>query len=408
MKILTPAVRRLVWLLLVQGIGLPAQAPAPPSASPAPTSKPPEGLQKELQVEGQLVRRLWSEGRMDEAYRVLTSRMRTPAFGGLRPSIRWGYHYNLACAAARLGRHEEAMGHLRTSVQEGFSDWNTLKSDTDLDSLRRDDGFPDLARQVRARGDYPWLLSQYAAYDRTPATAPLGFTYQDASHPDLVKFRRDCHLDAVAGQGDDFSRMVRLMRWVHGQVRHDGESTSPAPRDAMGLLEVCKREGRGINCRMMAIILHEAYLAMGFKSRHLTCLPLNELDPDCHVITCVWSEAHQKWLYMDPTFEAYFLGEKGEPLSVEDVRERLSAGLPLTLSPGANWNGKPKDPQEYRNYMAKNLFRIQCPLEAASGYEARPGRAVYVALDPLHVPHPPSLRQGTIVTHHVAAFWAKP
>lgn len=363
---------------------------------------------EEIQSEVRVIQRLWAEGKIEEAYRILAARQRTPGFASLQPNIRAGIRYNLACAASRLGRKAEAMTFLREAVAEGFSDWTTLKGDADLDPIRTEAGFADLSERVRSRGDFQWLLQRYPSYEQIQPSVRLGFTYQPATHPDLVNLRREWNLDAVAGSGDAFSRMVRLMRWVHAQVRHDGESLNPKPRDAKGLLEVCRREGRGINCRMMAIILHEAYLAMGFKSRHLTCLPMNEQDPDCHVITCVWSEAHQKWLYMDPTFEAYFMDEKGVPLSVPEVRERLVTSQPLALSPGANWNGKPKDPQEYKSYMAKNLFRIQCPVEAAPGYESRPGDPVYVALDPLNVPNPPMPRKGTTIIHNQAAFWERP
>ena len=31
----------------------------------------------------------------------------------------------------------------------------------------------------------------------------------------------------------------------------------------------------------------------------------------------------KKWLWIDPTFDAYVMNEKGELLSIEEVRERL-------------------------------------------------------------------------------------
>ena len=55
------------------------------------------------------------------------------------------------------------------------------------------------------------------------------------------------------------------MHWVHNAVRHDGSSRNPTSRNAIDLIEVCRKENRGINCRMMAQVLNECYLAMGFS-----------------------------------------------------------------------------------------------------------------------------------------------
>jgi hypothetical protein len=173
------------------------------------------------------------------------------------------------------------------------------------------------------------------------------------------------------------------MRWAHGIVRHDGNSMNPTPRNAIHLIDVCKKEDRGINCRMMATILNEAYLAMGFKSRHITCLPFDKSDPDCHVITAVFAQSRGKWLYMDPTFEAYFMGEEGDPLGPGEVRTMMIAGVEPRLNPEINWNGEPYDADGYRLYMNKNLFRFSCPLGSEFSYESKDGPRSSVTLNPL-------------------------
>lgn len=59
----------------------------------------------------------------------------------------------------------------------------------------------------------------------------------------------------------------------------------------------------------MAQMLNECYLAMGFKSRFITCMPKVMIN-DCHVINAVYSNTLNKWLWMDPTFNAYVTDEK--------------------------------------------------------------------------------------------------
>ena len=111
----------------------------------------------------------------------------------------------------------------------------------------------------------------------------------------------------------------------------------------------------------MAQMLTEVYLAMGFKARFVTCLP-HDLVSDCHVITTVYSCTLNKWLWVDPTFEAYVMDENGVMLSIAEVRERLRTDKPLQINENANWNNRSKQTKEYYldHYMAKNLYYLQC------------------------------------------------
>lgn len=386
-------------------LGLTFAAPAlRAQAPPAPA---------ELQAENARLQELWKGKRFEEALKVLATRTQAPGFGRLAAETRAGIHYNMACAASLLGRPGEALAYLGVAVGEGLKDWTTFSTDPDLDPLRKEPGFAWLASQVRERGDFVGILRRFKDYGPAPAPAPAGtpvppFAYQAPEAADLVALRKACRLDEVAGTGPEFERIVNLMRWVHAQVRHDGSSKNPEPMNALHLLEVCRAEKRGINCRMMATILNEACLAMGFKSRQVTCQPLDETDPDCHVITTVWSRDLGKWLYMDPTMEAWFTDERGLPLSIAEVRERLISGGPLELSKGANWNGRPENPATYKAYMAKNLVRITCPVESAFGYESRPERR-YVTLDAAAFPPRPARdAAGGLITHDPVAFWAQP
>ena len=366
---------------------------------------------QELQAENARIQELWKGRKFEEALAILTARGQSATFGQLAAETRAGVHYNMACAASLLGRRGEALAYLGTAVGEGLKDWTTFSADTDLDPLRKEPGFLWLEGIVRQRGDFVGILRRFQDYGSVPApgTAVVpAFTYQAADASDLVTLRKACRLDEVAGTGPEVERIVNLMRWVHAQVRHDGSSKNPEPMNALHLLEVCRAEKRGINCRMMATILNEAYLSLGFKSRQVTCQPLDEKDPDCHVITTVWSNDLGKWLYMDPTMEAWFTDGQGHPLSIAEVRERLISGGPLELAKGANWNGRPENPATYKAYMAKNLVRITCPVESAFGYESRPERR-YVTLDALAFPPRPARdAAGGVIVHDPAAFWGRP
>ena len=364
-------------------------------------------LAPEIQSEMERVSTLFKDKKIAEAMQIMQKRVASPGFGSLNQDVQAGYYYyNLACGASRLGKPDEAIAYLGVAIGDGFKNFLEIKSDTDLDPLRKEPGFLLLLEMVRSRGDYLSILREHGDYSGDTQKEPLTFTYQSKQDPDLTRLRETWKLESIAGNGDDASRVLNLLHWVHVQVRHDGNSTNPEPCNALNLLEVCRKEGRGINCRMMATILNEACLALGYKSRHITCCPLDKNDSDCHVITAVWLESLQKWVYLDPTFEAYFTDAHGTLLSISEVRNRMIKGETLVLSKDANWNGRKKDAAEYLNYMAKNFITLCCPRQSSFGYESGKEEKAHVELDSVNIP--PKNWRGYSYTHDPAVFWARP
>ena len=149
----------------------------------------------------------------------------------------------------------------------------------------------------------------------------------------------------------------------------------------------CKKEDRGLNCRGLATVLNECYLSLGFKSRFVTCMPKDSVFSDCHVINMVFLDEQKKWIWVDPTNDAYVMNEQGELINIEEVREKLINNKPLILNPDANWNNRSSTTKEnyLYQYMAKNLYRFSCPLVSEYDSETRlKGKEiVYVELLPL-------------------------
>lgn len=58
--------------------------------------------------------------------------------------------YNMACAHALLGENEQAFVLLAESIDAGFNQLGTIRSDTDLDGLRGDPRFDKLVARVEA------------------------------------------------------------------------------------------------------------------------------------------------------------------------------------------------------------------------------------------------------------------
>jgi len=333
--------------------------------------------------------------------------------------------YNLCCTYALLNNKTAALDYLERSIKAGYYNYAHLQEDTDLDGIRKDKRFITLIEPLRKTGDYLYILRRAGQYNLKDTTSLPAFTYQSASQPELVALRKAFNLDSIAGKGNEASQVLNLLHWIHNLVPHYGNHPNPAVMNAMNMIAVCKRDNRGLNCRGLATVLNECYLAMGFKSRFVTCLPKDSLrvDPDCHVINMVYIPSMKKWIWVDPTQDAYVMNEKGELLGLEEVRERIINNRPLILNPEANWNHQVSATKEnyLYSYMAKNLYILQCPADSEYNTEtAVKGKTVtYIQLYPLDYfkqsPRKAVSRNERMDTNYVfyttnnpAAFWQVP
>ena len=58
-------------------------------------------------------------------------------------------HYNLACSLALLKRKAAALRSLREAVSLGYTDFDWMQQDPDLDGLKSDPGFSALLEQLK-------------------------------------------------------------------------------------------------------------------------------------------------------------------------------------------------------------------------------------------------------------------
>jgi len=258
---------------------------------------------------------------------------------------------------------------------------------TDFDFIILLNGKDSAYTKIKYKEPYLTTLKKAKKYNLNQSREIPEFTYQDSSDVYLKRIRKDFNLDSIAGKGNEVSKLLNIMHWVHNIVKHDGGSSNPTLKNAIDLVNVCQVENRGINCRMMAVILNECYLSMGYKSRMITCMPKPLKYSDCHVINSVYSKQLNKWIWVDPTFDAYVMNEKGELLGPQEVRNRLINDQPLILNPEANWNSQISQTKEYYlyNYMAKNLYRLEAPIHSTYNYETKEkGKTIeYIQLLPL-------------------------
>lgn len=290
--------------------------------------------------------------------------------------------YNLACAAAQKGLKDEALQMLGHAAGFGYNNLDQISVDSDLESLRGDARYGEIIEKVKKNHevwqqehDYLQVLRKAPAYSDHPYGDAPAFTYAPATDADLIRVREFFNLDSIAGKGDEISQMKNIMYWLHDAIPHDGSGGFPSntPRNAIDLYKACKAQQRGLNCRGLALVLSEMYLAMGWPARALTCQPKDyRHDRDCHVIDMVWSRDLKKWVWMDPSFAAFVTDEDGLLLHPGEVRQRIIDGRTIILNEDANWNHKSKQVKEeyIDQYMAKNLYYLSAYLHNAFGTES--------------------------------------
>ena len=323
--------------------------------------------------------------------------------------VQAGNYYNLACIYSLQNQKKKAVDAFEIAVKTyGESNYAHATQDTDLDNIRTDKRFIALMQSIREKGDYVYILQQSGKYQQADTTGLPKFTYEAATSSNLKNVRKFFKLDSIAGQGDEISKIFNLMTWVHDNIRHDGSNYALCEFTSIDFYNYHKSTGKGINCRHLAITLNEMYLAMGIKSRYVTCMPKDSTDSDCHVINAVYLDSLKKWLWIDPSTNAYVKDENGNLLSIEEVRERLIGGLPLVLNEDANWKSDNVNMtnEYYFNYMAKNLYWFNCVVNNQFNVESRYRwtKQTYVDLCPVGF-IPSGQHSSKIVTNDNAYFW---
>ena len=317
-------------------------------------------------------------------------------------------YYNLACCYALTAQKKLALETLEKSIRVGYKDYRNMLNDSDFESIREDKKFKSLLEEIK-QYDRLVILQKSSAYIKDDNDTLPQFIYQDSGNYRLKNVRNFFNLDSVAGDGDEISKILNILHFVHSAIRHDGGNFALCEFDAIDIYNYHKSTGKGVNCRHLAITLNEMYLSMGIPSRYVTCMPYNTRDPDCHVINSVWSSQYQKWIWIDPTFEAYVKDENGNFLSISEVRNRLIEGRPLFLNEDANWNYENKQTKEYylENYMAKNLYWFDCVTNYCFNPESR-----YRNVENKHVVLTPSTYENSsdwaVITHDADYFWQTP
>lgn len=284
--------------------------------------------------------------------------------------------YNVSCLYSLINKKSEALNTLDSAVKYGYINYKHLQEDTDFATIKNEPRFKEISQSLRAVADYKYILQKAEKFNPNDARKVPAFTYQSASDANLMAIRKNFKLDSVAGKGDEASKAINILKWVHNTVHHDGQHESGIQMiNANEIISKAVAKNIGVSCGELATTLNECYLAMGWKSRKVYCFPKDSLniDYDSHVINVVYLPTLSKWVWMDPTNNAYIKDENSKLLGIAEVRERIIKNQPLFVNDDANWNNRSKVTKDdyIDSYMAKNLYRVYSPLKSEYNYETR-------------------------------------
>jgi len=285
----------------------------------------------------------------------------------------------------------------------------------------------DIASIGQAENRFVDLLRKYNKYSNLSSpnqSARPKVDYADPSDPNLMTLRVQYNLDAIAGKGAEIDRLRNLMHWVHGSAIHTSNAVVPEQMNSLNLLHLIHTEGKHINCGMFATILNDVYLALGWKSRIIHMKPYQKDHLESHVVNAVYCQQMAKWLYFDPNLNAYFMDEWGKNLSVAEIRQRLVDGAVLHVNDELVFNsdnrvfaalGQRFGKDFYRFYIAKNIFRYNCPQLSSFNYQPEFESKDSIELLPVGY-HPKLLSQPSLTTENdqiiyttdIMYFWQRP
>jgi hypothetical protein len=217
------------------------------------------------------------------------------------------------------------------------------------------------------------------------------FVYEN-NHPKFQELKSKYPIESIAGEGDDLSKAINLLSWVSSHVHHKGDYAGETPPNSLDLLDYAfdKNAENGINCVCLAKVLAECLLAIGLQAKQVFLMPCSPYDGDNHVVTQVYIKEMNKWIMLDPTFNAYLTNEKGEYLSLLELRNHLANQESVFFNKEANYNGDDwtdDNARENTEYFAKNLFYFVYFEINTFGHSQSPGNELILSPKGFDVKH---------------------
>ena len=235
----------------------------------------------------------------------------------------------------------------------------------------------EFTSEYKKRPIYFDLLSEYKFGNSI--YSEIDYQYVLNNKDSFNYFTKYINLEEVTKISLDSQKAIKCLDEISKLLKHRGNSGLPNDKDIVSLFKYSESYDNGINCRGLAMILAELLRCIGLKAYHVTCMPYNIEDSDCHVVTEVYCEDLNKWIMLDPSFNIYVYNDK--ILNVVEVRKALEIGEELKCYNKINHNGDTYSFDTYQKYMAKNTFRLFRAIISKDGLDHKVENCIYLVSD---------------------------
>lgn len=177
------------------------------------------------------------------------------------------------------------------------------------------------------------------------------FVYESPDHPKLAAMRKEFGLEKLcSGAGTDLERARKVMSWWTGSWTYE-KNCGPiyCPWDPFTVIPWKTGSWGGGYEKPLAYCVHSASCltlllrAVGLPARSIVTDSENPEGTGGHYLTEVWCREMEKWVVLDPHFDAVptLKGEPAPAAEFQELAERNQCGQ-MSFIPGEAYGGNPR------------------------------------------------------------------
>ncbi len=216
-------------------------------------------------------------------------------------------------------------------------------------------------------------LKKYSNYESNSIGQQSKYIFESN---DLALLKQTYELDKLIDK-DEVVTIINLLEWTHKTIPYsygfsgDKSKTFSNPRNALTMLKNKDNKNMVFVCRDMATALTEIYLAVGLKARTVACMSQYINDIDAHVVTEVYCTILNKWIMVDPSFNAYIFNSNNQILNLCEIREHFANNLDMNTNSNVNVTDLAYNSHKYLKYMSRVCFAFVRAINSEFGIEAK-------------------------------------
>lgn len=217
------------------------------------------------------------------------------------------------------------------------------------------------------RENYEYILKHNKIYSTIKSAWSKSYVCaSDTNDKGLQVLKQQYNLDRLKQGRTDLEVCFRAMEWTFQQLLSNTQSDYNGELNAFEILKYCKNSRTTVNCLCHATVLTEVLLALGYVARKISCLPIDVVPIDNHVVTIVFVPSLKKWIMLDPSMCCYITDAERNILSISEIRIQLVNDKEVnvcTYSRFSNLNIHSNESltlnrSDYVTYLFKNFFRF--------------------------------------------------